>query len=322
MVPLPTIEEQLEIVRRIEVAYQWLDKIATEHARAEHLLPKLDQAILAKAFRGELVPQDPNDSTYRRPGADQGGKGRGRTTQAPGARMKKPKKVAATDKAPETDADALLDIVAWSAARPAWQQQALRHLAQSDQLSTVQLDELYKLVLDGGAAASPVSESDLRSPKSQAAAVTLKAVSKPEDVNALAADQTLSFEKAGLTIIYGDNGAGKSGYARILKHACRARIDSKAAPIIPNIYTAAPGTPRANVSYVVNGQNKNADWQLGQASPPELSAVSVFDARTAHVHVDGTNEVAYVPSSLDLMQRLARTADQLRDKCKAAKTGS
>ena len=28
---------------------------------AEHLLPKLDQAILAKAFRGELVPQDPND---------------------------------------------------------------------------------------------------------------------------------------------------------------------------------------------------------------------------------------------------------------------
>jgi type I restriction enzyme S subunit len=61
MVPLPTIEEQAEIVRRIEFAYQWLDKIATEHAGAEHLLPKLDQAILAKAFRGELVPQDPND---------------------------------------------------------------------------------------------------------------------------------------------------------------------------------------------------------------------------------------------------------------------
>jgi type I restriction enzyme S subunit len=35
--------------------------MATEHARADHLLPKLDQAILAKAFRGELVPQDPND---------------------------------------------------------------------------------------------------------------------------------------------------------------------------------------------------------------------------------------------------------------------
>lgn len=53
--------EQEDIVRRVDHGFAWLDKIATEHARAAHLLPKLDQAILAKAFRGELVPQDPND---------------------------------------------------------------------------------------------------------------------------------------------------------------------------------------------------------------------------------------------------------------------
>jgi type I restriction enzyme S subunit len=58
---LPGINEQTEIVRRIDSAFAWLDKIATEYARAAHLVPKLDQAILAKAFRGELVPQDPND---------------------------------------------------------------------------------------------------------------------------------------------------------------------------------------------------------------------------------------------------------------------
>jgi type I restriction enzyme S subunit len=58
---LPSVEEQTEIVRLIDHAFAWLDKIATEHARADHLLPKLDQAILAKAFRGELVPQDPSD---------------------------------------------------------------------------------------------------------------------------------------------------------------------------------------------------------------------------------------------------------------------
>lgn len=60
-VPLAPIAEQLEIVRRIDSAFAWLDKIATEHARAAALLPKLDQAILAKAFRGELVAQNPND---------------------------------------------------------------------------------------------------------------------------------------------------------------------------------------------------------------------------------------------------------------------
>lgn len=59
--PLPPEPDQKATVKLLDAAFAWLDKIATEHARAEHLLPKLDQAILAKAFRGELVPQDPND---------------------------------------------------------------------------------------------------------------------------------------------------------------------------------------------------------------------------------------------------------------------
>lgn len=60
-IPVPPMEQQKAVVRLIENALAWLDKIAIEYARAEQLLPKLDQAILAKAFRGELVPQDPND---------------------------------------------------------------------------------------------------------------------------------------------------------------------------------------------------------------------------------------------------------------------
>ena len=46
---------------RIETAFAWLDRVEAEHANASRLLPRLDQAILAKAFRGELVPQDPGD---------------------------------------------------------------------------------------------------------------------------------------------------------------------------------------------------------------------------------------------------------------------
>ncbi len=58
---VPALPAQMEIVRSVRAAWAWLDKVAAEHARASHLVPKLDQSILAKAFRGELVPQDPND---------------------------------------------------------------------------------------------------------------------------------------------------------------------------------------------------------------------------------------------------------------------
>ncbi|MFG1379239.1 restriction endonuclease subunit S [Xanthobacter autotrophicus] len=61
MVPWPEPPERLEIVRRIEAAFARLDALAAEARKAAHLLAKLDQAVLAKAFRGELVPQDPDD---------------------------------------------------------------------------------------------------------------------------------------------------------------------------------------------------------------------------------------------------------------------
>jgi type I restriction enzyme S subunit len=61
--PIPACgrEEQHEIVRRIDTAFTWLERLTAEHAHAARLGLKLDQAILAKAFRGELVPQDPRD---------------------------------------------------------------------------------------------------------------------------------------------------------------------------------------------------------------------------------------------------------------------
>lgn len=54
-------EEQRKIVRRIETAFAKIDRLAAEAAKALKLLGHLDQRILAKAFAGDLVPQDPTD---------------------------------------------------------------------------------------------------------------------------------------------------------------------------------------------------------------------------------------------------------------------
>jgi type I restriction enzyme, S subunit len=60
-VPLCAKEEQLVIVRLIDIAFSWIDRLASETTSASRLIDHLDQSILAKAFRGELVPQDPDD---------------------------------------------------------------------------------------------------------------------------------------------------------------------------------------------------------------------------------------------------------------------
>ncbi len=60
-VPVPPFEEAKGIVRRIESAFARIDRLAGQAKRALELVGKLDDAILAKAFRGELVHQDEGD---------------------------------------------------------------------------------------------------------------------------------------------------------------------------------------------------------------------------------------------------------------------
>lgn len=61
MIPLPLIEEQVQIVRRIEELFHFADIVETRYLKAKEWFDKIPQAILAKAFRGGLVEQDKND---------------------------------------------------------------------------------------------------------------------------------------------------------------------------------------------------------------------------------------------------------------------
>jgi len=60
-VPIPPLEEQLAICEVLEFGLGTADSLRASTFESESELTQLDQSILAKAFRGELVPQDPND---------------------------------------------------------------------------------------------------------------------------------------------------------------------------------------------------------------------------------------------------------------------
>ena len=60
-VHVPPPAEQTEIVRRVEQLFAFADQLEAKVATAQARIDRLTQSILAKAFRGELVPQDPND---------------------------------------------------------------------------------------------------------------------------------------------------------------------------------------------------------------------------------------------------------------------
>ncbi|MCH8279577.1 MAG: hypothetical protein IIC96_02740, partial [Chloroflexi bacterium] len=141
--------------------------------------------------------------------------------------------------------------------------------------------------------------------------VNLRAIHSVQNVNALKEGERLTFGKVGLTVVYGDNGSGKSGYVRILKQICRARTP-KGDTILPNIYATTTVPPNAVIDFSANGQNKSAKWATGKAEDPLLSSISVFDCQTANVYVDGKNDVAYTPFPMKVLERLADTCREIR----------
>jgi type I restriction enzyme S subunit len=60
-IPLPPLPEQEEIVRRVEALFAVADRLEARFEQARAQVDRLAPALLAKAFRGELVPQYPRD---------------------------------------------------------------------------------------------------------------------------------------------------------------------------------------------------------------------------------------------------------------------
>ncbi|MCB5409402.1 ATP-binding protein [Pseudogemmobacter faecipullorum] len=120
-------------------------------------------------------------------------------------------------------------ILGWSENRPLWQRDALRRIVLNGYPDEEAFEELLALCKKEHGdqtvtlAAKPLSKDHLPADPGAGESISLSGIANVSGVNQLATGQTLNFEESGLTIVYGQNGTGKSGYTRILKKACRSR---------------------------------------------------------------------------------------------------
>ncbi|UVE46456.1 AAA family ATPase [Pseudomonas chlororaphis] len=206
----------------------------------------------------------------------------------------------------------LNDVLRWSEKDLSlWLRDAARRLLFNEKLTPQDYRELYSLLKrEKGIAVAealevvPLSADHIPADGGTELSVTLQTMGSLQNVNKITPEQTLSFSEKGVTIIYGGNGAGKSGYARVLKHACRAR--DRGGEILADVTQApvAGAVPKATFTASVNGETKTFQWASGTVAPSELSCISVFDTSCASAYlVEG--EAAYLPRGLDIVENLA-----------------
>jgi AAA domain len=149
-------------------------------------------------------------------------------------------------------------------------------------------------------------------PQASGRLVQIAAIKNLRNVNALAEDQRLPINPSGLTVIYGENGTGKSGYSRVFKRACRARDQRE--PIHPNAHKKPSeiGPPQATFELIVEGNPVEVEWTFGKEAPEQLSAIAIFDSHCARAYVDNHGDFAYVPYGLDILEGLVNVCTKLR----------
>lgn len=205
----------------------------------------------------------------------------------------------------------LKEVLEWSQDRPAWQRDALRRLVLNDGLSEddiQQLGEICKGVhgLSEQRDTSPLTKAHIPTENTTAPQVVLNSISHHRGVNALAEDQTLNFSSA-LTVVYGDNAAGKTGYIRILKNACRARGQEK---ILGNVVSNGipdPDMQAVSIKYKAGDESELQEW-TGEDKDDFISHVSVFDTQSAAVYLTEKTDVAFRPFGLDLFDKLVKAS--------------
>ena len=214
----------------------------------------------------------------------------------------------------------LQDILNWSQGLPAWLSDAIARLIAKQVLSTGDLEDLFALIKvehgipdSKGRTAKKLSAQQIPAATQPNIHVEVLAMKNLRHVNAIAENQRLAFGAKGLTVIYGDNGSGKSGYSRVLKRACRARDQREL--IHPNAKLPAGKTEQAAAVFElsVNGVPREVNWVNDKPAPEELSSLAIFDARCARAYLDTEDDFAYVPYGLDILEELARVCKQLED---------
>ena len=210
--------------------------------------------------------------------------------------------------------DVLSEILAWSKDRPDWQRDALRRLVLKGELDNADIETLTEICKSTHGLANEqenvrLDNKHLPSDGANTGRVNVHSILHKHGVNALAENQTLNFG-SGLTVVYGDNAAGKSGYVRIFKSACRARGTED---ILGNVLSGtAPLAPKVSIEYTV-GDESPKEWSGGDDGEA-LARVSVFDRHSEAVYTTQKTDVAFRPFGLDLFDKLAQACASVRSR--------
>jgi energy-coupling factor transporter ATP-binding protein EcfA2 len=201
------------------------------------------------------------------------------------------------------------EVLSWSQSKPIFLRDALRRLITNTQFSTTDITELVELLKKENGipnvtlTAVPLDATHLPANVSAGTSFPrLTGIKNPINICALYNEAQLQFPEQGLTIVYGNNGSGKSSYSRILKKLCWSRHSD--ITLKKNIFNRSASQQQVDIEISYNGSNTSFHWTENSPTTTLLKSINVFDVDCAEIYLNRENATEYKPVGIDLLERL------------------
>ncbi|WP_316842604.1 AAA family ATPase [Pedobacter gandavensis] len=210
------------------------------------------------------------------------------------------------------------DIQLFTENLPYWAQFISQKILSGESIDDEIYDQAYQLLLeDAGLEEKSADREDISISCSANGGdfkenLTLSKVSEVEGINALVAGQAIEFGK-NLTIIYGANGSGKSGYIRLLNNVFITKGEKK---ILSNVHIDHPLDKKAVFSF--QGDSNFELEYPKDCDDPAFKQFSVFDEKAVHAHLNNKNQFEFRPAGLMYFAELSEAYKEIEERLNAA----
>jgi len=206
---------------------------------------------------------------------------------------------------------AILDYLwEWTKEYGSWAKLLVKKIINlEDSLSDEELVSVYDEFLNNVFPSDEKPSVDIERPSLTFDTTNLQllSMSEIEGVNKLAPGQILDFSN-NITVIYGANATGKSGYSRILKTL--GLCYQKENKVLCNVYDTGEKSQKAKIKYMLNNKFDEFTWD-GTCQSPELRYLSIFTNDCVNISIGRKRDLLVTPIGFHLFGILSNDLDRL-----------
>ncbi len=201
----------------------------------------------------------------------------------------------------------------WLKKQPAWLQDATWRIFNGKKIDNVQIGKYADMCIaqmKGDKVEPKCIDESVFSTSDIRPVMSVKSISEIVGVNALSDEAGLEFAEKGVSVVYGLNGAGKSGYMRIFK---QVSTNPYSETIQTNVFKKVDDVnPSCKFSIMIGDEEKTfkQDLKVKDSDSP-MAQCDVFDTMISGAYIERSNNVSYEPYVFKVLTILAKVAEQI-----------